>query len=365
MKYFFVKSPVKIILVLLVTLFTVLIFSAVADATFYDDFTSSGIDQGKWTVTSNITGAGTGFTQPGDGYLYYRGVTPVNEKLTSTEVFPSGIFTMPFADYSSNNNAPPAQGLGSVVAIGLGSQSSGKWVRIERGQIQDDPEHGIIGGYIEVNWVLPTNPNPSKIYVNYVQSDITSGALQLRYDGTDVTFFYRIAKTSPWTQMVRTGQGGKPVLDAKGQAQPLVITPGWTTEVPLFIQSIPGGADGIPSYTLSFKVNYVNIYSAPVADVVDSLQNIITRINDLETGYFKNASMQKALTKKLHVVVRKVEQGFYTDALDKLQNHILQKTNGCAAKGRPDKNDWITDCAGQGGVYPIIIETASSLKKLI
>ena len=46
--------------------------------------------------------------------------------------------------------------------------------------------------------------------------------------------------------MVITGQGGEPVLDDKGQTQPLVITPGWTTAVPMFIQALPGGADSTP-----------------------------------------------------------------------------------------------------------------------
>ena len=116
-------------MVLLTTLLAVLFFSTMAGAAIYDDFASPGINTDKWTIN------GDGFTQPGDGYLYYSGATPVNEKLTSTTVFPSGVFTMPFADYSSNNNAPPAKGLGSVVAIGLGSRDSGAWVRIERGQV--------------------------------------------------------------------------------------------------------------------------------------------------------------------------------------------------------------------------------------
>jgi hypothetical protein len=356
MKYFFRGSSIKTIMILLITLFAALFFSASADAALYDDFAGYGIDQNKWIAT------GTGFTQPGDGYLYYSGVTPVNEKLISTAVFTSGIFTMPFADYSSNNTAPPGLGLGSVVALGLGSRNSGAWVRIERGQVIG----ASIGQYIEVNWSFQISGDQwSNIYVNYVQSDITSGELQLRYDGTDVTFYYRTAKTDPWAQMVITGQGGQPVLDADGQTQSLVITPGWTTAVPMFIQAIPGGAIGTPSYALSFKVNKVRTNSLPVTNVVSNLQDIIRTINSFETGYFKNANQQNALTKKLLAVVRMVNHGFYTDALHKLQNDILQKTDGCAVKGRPDKNDWITHCDGQRGVYPTTIETISLLQGLI
>jgi hypothetical protein len=356
MTYLFVKSPARTTMVLLTTLLAVLFFSTSAGAAIYDDFTSPGINTDKWTIS------GDGFTQPGDGYLHYLSDTPVNEKLTSTTVFPSGIFTMPFADYLSDNNAPAGEGLGSVVALGLGSRNSGAWVRIERGQVLGTSD----GQYIEVNWCFRnSNGEWSKIYVNYVRSDITSGALQLRYDGTNVTFYYRTLKTDPWTQMVITGQGGYPVLDNNGRTQPLVITPGWTTPIPMFIQALPGGDDGTPSYTLSFKVDNVRNNSLPMAKIVDKLHDIITAIHSLETFYFKNANQQDALTKKLHAVVRMVYRGFYADALDKLQKDILQKTDGCAAMGRPDKNDWITDCCAQDNVYPLIIETISLLQGLI
>jgi hypothetical protein len=356
MKLLLTGSPAKTITVLLTTLFTVLFFSAAASAAVYDDFNNSGIDSNKWIAT------GTGFSQPGDGYLHYNGATPVNEQLISTAIFTSGTITMPFADYSSNNTAPPGLGLGSVVALGLGSRNSGAWVRIERGQVIGTT----VGQYIEVNWAFRINSNQwSNIYVNYVQSDITSGELQLRYDGTDVTFFYRTAKTGPWTQMVITGEGGQPVLDGNGQVQPLVVTPGWTTAVPIFIQAIPGGANGTPSYTLSFKIDNVRIRSIAVAHIMKNLRNIITRINNLETDYFKNANQQNTLINKLRAVARMVNHGSYAEALDKLQNDILQKLDGCAVKTRPDKNDWITDCDGQNEVYPDITEIISLLQGTI
>ncbi len=130
MTYLFVKSPVKTAMVLLTTLLAVLFLTTSVDAALYDDFTSPGVNTDKWTIS------GDGFTQPGDGYLYYSGNTPVNEKLTSTMVFPSGVFTMPFADYSSNNNAPAGEGWGlswlsvlvpETVGHGYGSNEGRSW----------------------------------------------------------------------------------------------------------------------------------------------------------------------------------------------------------------------------------------------
>ena len=165
--------------------------------------------------------------------------------------------------------------------------------------------------------------------------------------------------------MVITGQGGRPVLDANGQVQPLVVTPGWTTAVPMFIQAIPGGAIGTPSYTLSFKIDNVRNRSIAAAHITENLRDIITIINNLEPDYFKNANQQNALANKLRAVARMVDHRSCTDVLDKLQNDILQKINGCAQKARPDKNDWIINCDGQDEVYPGITEIISLLQGMI
>ena len=347
------KSPLRMVAGLSMMVWVAFFFPVMAGASVYDDFTGPGIDGGKWSVT------GSGFTAPGDGFLHYSGSTPVKEKITSTALFTSGIFTMPFTDYSSDNSAPPARGLGSVAALGLGAQSTNAWVRIERGQVTDDPAHGIIGGYIEVNWMLPSNPG--KIYVNYVKSDITAGTLQLRYDGAKVTFFYRNRDSDPWTQMVVTGQGGKPVLDGEGRTQPLVITPGWTEAVPIFIQAIPGGDDSTPSYQLSFKVDRVRVDRLPL----ESLRDTVIAINGLERNCFRNPNRQRVLAAKVGKVEEKTEEGLYLDALEKLERDILSKTDGCAVGKRPDRNDWITDCEAQGEVYPLITEAISSLEQML
>ena len=54
-------------------------------------------------------------------------------------------------------------------------------------------------------------------------------------------------------------------------------------------------------------------------------------------------------------------RGLYDEALDKLQNDILQKTNGCAEIGQPAKNDWIITCDAQSQIYPLIMETIDYL----
>ena len=237
----------------------IVLFVTGADAAVYDDFIGPVIDTGKWTVT------GTEFSQStDDGYLHFSATGSPPQIMASTALYASGAFTMPFSNYVCDNTAPGAQGLGSVAALGLGTRSSNNWLRIERGQVRGDPAHGITGGYLEVNWVDPDEAG-HPVHVNWIQSEITSGFLQAVYNGTNVTFFYREKAIDPWTQMVMTDQSGHPVL-VSGQTQPLVITPGWDTAVPLFIQALTGGdLNKTPpdQFSLSFDVDYVDVSSVP------------------------------------------------------------------------------------------------------
>ena len=59
-----------------------------------------------------------------------------------------------------------------------------------------------------------------------------------------------------------------------------------------------------------------------------------------------------------------IKLGLYEDALDKLQNDILQKTDGCATESSPDKNDWIITCENQAIVYPLILRAIELLERL-
>jgi len=55
----------------------------------------------------------------------------------------------------------------------------------------------------------------------------------------------------------------------------------------------------------------------------------------------------------------------YQAALNKLENDILAKTDGCVESGEPDKNDWIITCEGQNEVYPLIMETIDYVMALM
>jgi len=92
---------------------------------------------------------------------------------------------------------------------------------------------------------------------------------------------------------------------------------------------------------------------------------LIEVINGLDPAVFKNKNMQNTLTNKINAVLKMIDEGAYQGALNKLENDILGKTDGCAETASPDKNDWIVNCPAQNQVYPLIIEAMGLLENLV
>lgn len=103
------------------------------------------------------------------------------------------------------------------------------------------------------------------------------------------------------------------------------------------------------------------------SNVESSLQGTLVDVVDtfVKPNNLKNKQLKNALKNKISSVLTMIEQGLYKEAIDKLQNDILQKTNGCADSNKPDKNDWITTCEDQEDIYPYIIETIEYLESMM
>lgn len=102
--------------------------------------------------------------------------------------------------------------------------------------------------------------------------------------------------------------------------------------------------------------------------VIDSapgeIKDIITELPP--DAFSGNSTNQiKTFTNKLDSVIDMIENGDYQQAIDKLENDVRKKLDGCVKKGAPDKNDWITDCEAQALLNEWIdITVASLLEKL-
>ncbi len=110
--------------------------------------------------------------------------------------------------------------------------------------------------------------------------------------------------------------------------------------------------------TLEAGWNFVDeakilVYGAidPLPTILEKLSNLEGTLEAIEGRYFKNPSSQRVLMQKVEVVQKQIQHGAYWDSMDKLQEDLMSKTDGCVAKGSPDKNDWVTDCAAQKQLY--------------
>ena len=80
---------------------------------------------------------------------------------------------------------------------------------------------------------------------------------------------------------------------------------------------------------------------------------------------FRNQKGRTAAKNKIDVVIGMIGQGLYKQALQKLKNDILPKTDGCAASGAPDQNDWIIDCRYQIALYNYLSQDMLTLENII
>ena len=136
-------------------------------------------------------------------------------------------------------------------------------------------------------------------------------------------------------------------------------------------------ADVVGVYTISLQVEDGSCDDFDMVDVtvisaddaaVEVLIDFIETIKGFDPSVFKNKNSANALSNKIDAVLAMIDEGLYEDALDKLQNDILKKTDGCPSEGEeggPDNNDWLTSCEEQVIVRPLVDRAINLLMTLI
>ena len=81
-------------------------------------------------------------------------------------------------------------------------------------------------------------------------------------------------------------------------------------------------------------------------EAITALQEMETRIAELDNSAFKNGDMQLMLLNKLNDVIANVEAGKHADAANQLRNDILPKMSG-AENAEGGGVVWITDRSSQ------------------
>ena len=88
-------------------------------------------------------------------------------------------------------------------------------------------------------------------------------------------------------------------------------------------------------------------------------------IGELGAENFTNEESATALSNEIDFALAMMDEGLITEALNVLENNVLERTNGCAEIGSPDENDWITTYEGQVEVHPLIMDAIEFLESLI
>ncbi|MEW6683478.1 MAG: PKD domain-containing protein [Nitrospirota bacterium] len=161
--------------------------------------------------------------------------------------------------------------------------------------------------------------------------------------------------TYQWSLVSAPAGSSAALVDATAMLASFVADAAGTYVVSLVVH------DGLAA---SDPANVTIVATTVQSETTNKLIDAITTINNLDPGVFKNSNLVNALTNKINSVLGLIEQGLYQEALDKLQNDILGKTDGCATTGSPDKNDWIIDCDEQAMVYPLVMEAIQLVGRL-
>ncbi len=122
------------------------------------------------------------------------------------------------------------------------------------------------------------------------------------------------------------------------------------------VEPLPAGTTDIDTMEAGWQ--YVDdakivVYGAidPVLNVNDKLDTMMKSVWNTDQKAFKSKSSKFVLMEKIGIVKLLVARGKYSKALEKLQEDVIQKMDGCAKNGKPDGNDWITICEAQKPLY--------------
>ncbi|GAB6909168.1 exported hypothetical protein [Desulfosarcina cetonica] len=122
------------------------------------------------------------------------------------------------------------------------------------------------------------------------------------------------------------------------------------------VDPLPEGTTAID--TLEAGWNYVDqnkiiVYGAidPLPTIEEKINNLVMEIEAADNDLFKQPNAKRVITSKLNVVKKIIRNQEYNDALNKIENDLLSKIDGCKDFEVSDKNDWITDCELQSKIY--------------
>jgi hypothetical protein len=357
----------------------------------------SGVTTGqafRWTSASGMVSVASmliagGIDLTGWNLNSAHHASTVGNKIIGQGVNPSGVLEGWIADLGTNPiaDAGDDQPLEMPGLVGLD------------GSLSIDPD----GDSITHFWTLSTPPGSSAVlddptliapsftvdlYGDYVATLVVTDIVGLVSDPDSVTVgFANLAPMADAGSNQAVVVGDTVFLDGIGSTDAnmdmlsylwnFVSTPAGSSSMLIAPMTISPSfvPDRAGDYSVQLIVNDGLLPSPPdtvlitAIDMADAAAqgalDLIAAINSLSPDDFVNRNMQRALTNKVLAVLRMIERGDYTEALNKLTNDVLPKTDGCEISGYPDSNDWIISCAAQSLIYPLVLEEIEFVRRLI
>jgi hypothetical protein len=176
-------------------------------------------------------------------------------------------------------------------------------------------------------------------------------------DGNDITYQWSCFS---WPGSNASPPTPAPQLDGANTATPTV----WTDVYGDYTLQLVVSDGRLSSDPNNTTVTFLTKQDAASDNLTGTVEVVTSIPPSQAAAVFVNTNMQNALTNKINEALKLIDQKKYSQALNKLQNDILPKTNGCHDSGAPDANDWIKDCATQQQVYPFVVQTIELLQGL-
>ena len=109
----------------------------------------------------------------------------------------------------------------------------------------------------------------------------------------------------------------------------------------------------------------VTITAATLEEAVAQVQEDMEVIlSDIPVDNLEGQNAADVLIKDIDRAMTMAARGKYTSALNKLNNNILKRTDGCITIGSPDDDDWILTCEDQAIVYPLVMRSIELVERM-
>lgn len=150
--------------------------------------------------------------------------------------------------------------------------------------------------------------------------------------------------------------GSTAALSGLGSATPsLTVDVAGTYVVSLIVND--GVDDSAPDYVT------INVATRE-QEAQETLRELVDKVRQIPPAALKNGNQATALNNKFAEVQSLIDRGRIDEAISKLENDILKKTDGCANEGSVDRNDWITSCEQQAPVYGEVVRLMEILRSI-